>query len=134
MLRPCFLVIDREFSSGISTRKLVIETAKFNVITAYNSAEAIETLKTYPAVNAAVVDEHVDDLHCAGLVAELKKVKPDLPVVAISAPGSCGAADFYVEPFRPEELLALLRKLQPVETEAIKRINEALRTSESASQ
>ena len=131
MLRPCFLIIDREFSAGISTRKLVVETAKFNVITAYNSAEAIETLKTFSAVNAAVVDEHIDDLNCAGLVAELKKIKPDLPVVAIGVPGSCGAADFYVEPFRPEELLALLRKLQPAETEAIHQTNEALRTSET---
>lgn len=27
MVRPCFLVIDREYSGSISTRKLVIETA-----------------------------------------------------------------------------------------------------------
>ena len=48
MLRPCYLVIDRETSNGISTRRLVIETeAKFNVITAYSSHEAIhDTLKS----------------------------------------------------------------------------------------
>ena len=28
MLRPCFLVLDREFPGSLSTRKLVIETAK----------------------------------------------------------------------------------------------------------
>ena len=133
MLRPCFLVVDREFSSGISTRKLIIETAKFNVITAYNGAEAIETLRTYPAVHGAVVDEHVEDLRCAELVAELKKIKPDLPVIAIGVSGSCGAADYYVEPFRPEELLGLLRKLQPVETEMIKRTIESLSASEGKS-
>lgn len=36
MIRPCFLVIDREFPGSISTRKLVLETAKFNVLTAYS--------------------------------------------------------------------------------------------------
>jgi hypothetical protein len=34
MDRPCFLVVDREYPGSISTRKLVIETGKFNVITA----------------------------------------------------------------------------------------------------
>ena len=52
MVRPCFLVIDREYASSISTRKLVIETAKLNVITAYSGAEAIETLKRFPGSTA----------------------------------------------------------------------------------
>jgi hypothetical protein len=39
MIRPCFLVVDQEHSGSISTRKLVIETAKFNVLTAYSGAE-----------------------------------------------------------------------------------------------
>jgi hypothetical protein len=34
MDRPCFLVVDQEYPGSISTRKLVIETGKFNVITA----------------------------------------------------------------------------------------------------
>jgi hypothetical protein len=48
MIRPCFLVIDQEHSNSISTRKLVIETARFNVLTAYSGAEAIQTLKNFP--------------------------------------------------------------------------------------
>ena len=42
MIRPCFLVVDREFPGSVSTRKLVIETAKFNVLTAYSGREALE--------------------------------------------------------------------------------------------
>ncbi len=49
MVRPCFLVIDREFPGSISTRKLVIETAKFNVVTAYTAqTEAVRGLKRTP--------------------------------------------------------------------------------------
>lgn len=42
MPSPYFLVIDREVGGSISTRKLVIETAKLNVITAYSAAESMK--------------------------------------------------------------------------------------------
>ena len=131
MLRPCFLVVDREFSNGISSRKLVIETAKFNVITAYSAAEALETLAAYPAVNGAVVDEHVEGVQCPNLVAQLKAIKPSLPIVAVGAPGQCGPADYHVEPFNPAKLLEMLQRLQPAETVVIKRTSQALSEQES---
>lgn len=62
MTRPCFLVVDREHSGSISTRKLVIETAKFNVITAYSSDEAIDTLRRFPAVSGIVLDAGMKDM------------------------------------------------------------------------
>jgi DNA-binding NtrC family response regulator len=126
MLRPCFLVVDREFSSGISSRKLVIETAKFNVITAYSAAEALETLDAYPAINGAVVDEHAEGIECADLVSKLKQVKPSLPVIAVGTKGNCGPADHHVEAFSPAKLLVVLQRLMPVETEAINQTNKAL--------
>jgi DNA-binding NtrC family response regulator len=131
MLRPCFLVVDREFSSGISSRKLVIETAKFNVITAYSAAEALETLAAYPAVNGAVIDQHIEGIDCAALVSKLKQIKPGLPVIAVGAHGSCGSADHHVESFNPAALLEVLQILQPVETAVIEQTNEALCDSES---
>lgn len=131
MLRPCFLILDREFSTGISSRKLVIETAKFNVITAYSQAEALETLAAYPAVNGVVVDEHAEGIRCADLVDKLKQIKPGLPVIVVGNHGSCGAADYYVESFSPEKLLVALQRLQPKETLAIDQTNQALGESES---
>jgi DNA-binding NtrC family response regulator len=124
-------MLDREFSSGISTRKLVIETAKFNVITAYSPAEALETLAAYPAVNGAVIDEHAEGIQCAELVGKLKQIKPGLPVIAVGNQAACGAADYHVESFSPEKLLTVLQKLQPVETLAIDQTNLALSESES---
>jgi DNA-binding NtrC family response regulator len=131
MLRPCFLVVDREFSSGISTRKLVIETAKFNVITAYSAVEALETLAAYPAVNGVVVDEHVEGIDCAELVSKLKKIKPTLPIIAVGGEGHCETADYVVASFSPAKLLEVLQKLQPAETKAIEQINQTLSEQES---
>ena len=115
MGRPCFLVVDREFASSISTRKLVIETAKFNVITAYSSREAVETLERFPAMTAAVVDAGMRDMPCDDLVHALKTIRGDIPVIVISAPGTdgCVVADHHLESFEPGRLLELLRSLVP---------------------
>ena len=59
MNRPCFLVIDREFPGSISTRKLMIETAKFNVLTAYSGKEALEVFTRFPAVSGVVLTSSV---------------------------------------------------------------------------
>jgi CheY-like chemotaxis protein len=50
-------VVDHEFPDSISTRKLVLETAKYNVSTAYSGREAVETLKLFPNVSGIVMNE-----------------------------------------------------------------------------
>jgi len=128
MLRPCFLVIDRETSTGISTRKLILETAKFNVITAYSSAEAIETLRKYPALDGVVTDSGMTDMPCHELVLALKQLRPDIPVIVVCTPRhpECDVADHTLDSFDPKRLLALLQRLHPVEAALIEQRNEDL--------
>jgi DNA-binding NtrC family response regulator len=128
MVRPCFLVIDREFPGSISTRKLVIETAKFNVVTAYSALEAIETLKVFPAIQGVVIDSDVSDMSCEALVQALKAVKMGVPIITICGPGDhpCPNADHELESFDPRKLLELLRSLLPTETAAIEKREEDL--------
>ena len=98
MIRPCFLVVDGEHSASISTRKLVIETAKMNVITAYSSQEAIETLEMFPAVHGVVLDAGIKDMPCGELVEHLKRLKPQVPVVVIGTPRQrkCSGEDHFL--------------------------------------
>lgn len=121
MSRPCFLVLDPEHAGSISTRKLVIETAKFNVVTAYSSAEAIETLKRFPNLDAAVVDARLQDLPSGELIRRLRELKPMLPMVAIASPGQPNppGADYVVDSLNPRAVLDALRTICPDETEAI---------------
>ncbi len=135
MLRPCFLVIDREYPGSISTRKLVIETAKINVLTAYSATEALEMLERFPAVNGIVVEIGIDDMTSEDLVRGIKKLTPKLPVIAIAAPGVSAFpdADFHLESFQPAKLLDLLKKLQPKETAEIEKRNEQLSRDQGAS-
>lgn len=128
MIRPCFLVIDREFPGSISTRKLVLETAKFNVLTAYSGPEALETFRRYPALDGVVLDGEMDDISAEDLARSFKAVMPNVPIIVISVVGGpeCPSADFRVESFQPAKLLETLRSLKPVESEQIEKHDEEL--------
>ena len=128
MVRPCFLVVDQEYSGNISTRKLVLESAKLNVITAYSGAEAIATLKLFPAVNGVVLDARMTDMPCPEIVAALKQLQPKLPIIVVSSPrsGPC-AADHNLDSFDPHQLLSLIERLLPEATNRLIHRAEQLR-------
>jgi CheY-like chemotaxis protein len=132
MIRPCFLVVDREFSGNISTRKLIIETAKFNVITAYSGAEALQTVNRFPAIDGIVLDAGLRDMPADDVVSDIKHRHPKIPIVAICAPrgNDCPDADYHLEFFDPAKLLALLQSLRPAETAEIRDRNQALSREE----
>ena len=128
MIRPCFLVIDREFPGSILTRKLVIETAKFNVLTAYSGKEALEIFNRFPAVNGVVLDGGLDDLSASEVARQIKQVQQKMPIIVISTPGftGCPEADYQLESFDPAKLLEILRNLKPEASAAIEKRNEEL--------
>ncbi len=132
MNRPCYLVIDREFSGSISTRKLVIETAKFNVLTAYSADEGIATLRRFPRVDGIVMDAEMQGMSCVEMIRAIRQVAPSVAVIVIHRPLSegCEGADYQLDTFDPRRLLTLLAELRPKETEAMEKQNEALKQRE----
>lgn len=134
MIRPCFIVVDREYAGSISTRKLVIETAKLNVLTAYSGAEAIETLQRFPNVDGVVADTGTEDMPFDEMVRVLKEIRPTVPIIAINRPTSVGSrlADYELESFEPGRLLELLKKLEPERSQAIEDTNERLAAEEES--
>lgn len=121
MVRPCFLVVDREFPGNISTRKLILETAKYNVITAYSAQEAIEMLRVFPNVTAVVMDTHQRDMTCEQLIDKLREIRPDLPVVATESPGMmhCQGPTHVIPFYTPQALLAAVAAIVPRETTSL---------------
>ncbi len=110
---PTFLIIEVEPAEGISTRKLVVETAKMNVLTAYSGREGLELFARFPAVDAVVLHARLDDMRCEETIRHIKTRQPDKPVVVL-APGDnfqCPSADHVVSAYDPHRLLQLLQSI-----------------------
>jgi DNA-binding NtrC family response regulator len=124
--RPVFLVVDPAYPGALSTRKLVIETAMFNVLTAYSAEEAIETLRLFPNLHAVVMDARVDEVHCSDLVSKMREIVPKVPIIITSGRGydDCGPVDYHLDTYDPKTLLDLLRKMFPSESAEVMRRDE----------
>ena len=112
VIRPKFLVAEPEPPESISVRKLVLETAKFNVITAYSGREALELLRAFPAISAFILHSGVQDVPCGDQVLEAKKQNPRLPVILLATHhgATCDGADHRINSHSPEDLLELVRE------------------------
>jgi DNA-binding response OmpR family regulator len=109
-VRLTVLMIEVEQPEGMSSRKLVLEAARHNVITAYTGRGGLDLLSRFPNVDVAVVHTELDGLTFEETVRELKRVRPDLPVIGISpsADREVEGADYMLSSYDPQELLKLL--------------------------
>jgi DNA-binding response OmpR family regulator len=101
-----------EPEQALSARKLVLETAKFNVITAHSVREALALCDQFPGVDAIIVHGSVGG-DCGKVVAKFKDTHPNKPAILLapSPSTSCDGTDHQVSSHNPEELLRLLREL-----------------------
>ena len=81
-VRPTVIVVDVVTPNALSDLKLVIETAKFNVLTAFNSGEVLATARKYD-VDAFVIDSVILDVHPNELTQELRRLYPAKPLVLV---------------------------------------------------
>lgn len=117
-MRPCFLILDNEYPGSISSRKLVIESAKLNVITAYSADEAIETLQYFPNVTGVVINAQMHgSKSCTEVIDRLRAVHDGVPIITVSPSGydRCGNEQFHVSSFDPKQLLDVLEAVCPDE-------------------
>jgi CheY-like chemotaxis protein len=110
--RPTILVAESEPLQALSIRKLVLETAKFNVLTAHTTDEALDIFRLFPNVNAAVLvmDGCID---CELVARSIKHATSTIPIIATSAriAQKCEHADHILNSHEPETLITLMRTL-----------------------
>jgi DNA-binding response OmpR family regulator len=101
-----------EPEQALSARKLVLETAKFNVITAHSAREARELCQQFPRVDALIVHGSLPG-DAEKLVADFKRGDGDRRAILLapSSSTSCAGVDHCVSSHNPEELVQLLRRL-----------------------
>lgn len=109
-LRLVVLMIEVEQPEGVSTRKLVLETSRHNVITAYNAKGGVELLRRFPNVDAVVVHTEMENFPFEKTVRDIKSLRPDIPVIGITPRGDreIDGANYMISSHDPQALLTLL--------------------------
>ncbi len=84
IIRLVVLMVEVEQPEGISSRKLILETARHNVLTAYSRDGAAMLIQRFPNVDLAIIHTELEGQEFKATVARLKELRPDLYIVALS--------------------------------------------------
>jgi CheY-like chemotaxis protein len=108
-----FLIIESERTDGLSTRKLLLESAKHNVLTAYSGKEGVEMYKRFPHVDAVCIEAELKDLKGASIAESIKKINPKVRIVGLTPrlAARCEWADKTIDSHDPNALLEELEKM-----------------------
>ena len=112
IVRLVVLMVEVEQPEGISSRKLILETARHNVLTAYSGDDAVILLQRFPNVDLAIIHSELEDEAFESTVRRLKEVRPSLYIVAISPVDfdKLEGVDAVLPSYDPQELLEFLAK------------------------
>ena len=109
------LMIEAEQPEGLSARKLVVETAKHNVLTAYTIESGLNLLRRFPHVDAVLVHGSCIAEEPA-ILSTVRKQAPGVPIILATPFGELRSqhADFVIDSHNPHEILRLLGgEIQP---------------------
>lgn len=111
MTRPAFIVAEPEPEQALSSRKILLETFKFNVITAHSVDEMLDLIRLFPNVDALIVHCGIPDFEAENVIPSIKKSVPKLSIIALT-PTERGLkwADHIVHSHNPQELLDLVQE------------------------
>ena len=111
MKRPTVIIAEPEPDNALSARKLVVETAKFNVITTHSEQELRETVREFPAVHATIIHQDLLRGNPKVLITEVKGHLPNKPIITLSPHAQLPLGDYHLGSHDPQELIDLLRAL-----------------------
>ncbi len=102
------LMMEEEQPEGLSARKLVVETAKHNVLTAYTLSDGLDLLHRFPNVDVIMVHSRLLDQK-PDLMGEVRRTCPGKPIILASPFGNDtrAEADFVVDSHKPHDLVQL---------------------------
>ena len=113
------LVVDDEFSITASTSQLLLK-CNYRVLTAGNGEEGLAVFKEHQNdIRLVITDTMMPIMGGLQMVREMKRLKPDLPVIASTGLeqeskrrdfNSMGVSEVMLKPCDPEELLVTIRR------------------------
>jgi CheY-like chemotaxis protein len=108
--RLLVLIVEVEQPEGLSSRKLILESMKHNVVTAYSGAEALELLARVQP-DLVMVHSNLRGPSCAELLETVQQRYPGLLTLVISPTGSrCSTEDYMVNSLEPSALVGFVKE------------------------
>ena len=113
------LVIDDELDMLMLLRMIIEDNTDYEVETTNSPSEGIKLVRQ-KGFDLVITDLKMPGLDGLELCQEFKEIKPDLPVIMITAYGSPetagaalrqGVADFISKPFRKDSILFTIRRV-----------------------
>ena len=121
MGRTILVVDDEEMMRKIASS--LLEDLGFNVVEAASGTQALQTFREYPGtIHGVVCDQRMPQMGGWEVLAELRKIKPDIPVIMVSGysqeqPVMGDMVErpqaYLIKPFRREQLRAAMDKALP---------------------
>ena len=108
--RPLILYLERDLKA-LDIRKAVLEREGYTVIGVSRREEALKTLRDSP-VSLTITDHLLSANQSSELAREMKKIKPDVPIILFSStvPRHFDGVDVYVSKGEPTtEFLRIVR-------------------------
>ena len=113
------LVIDDELDMLMLLRMIIEDNTDYEVETTNNPSEALKLL-TEKDYDLVISDLKMPGMDGIELFNELREIKPDIPVIIMTAYGSLetsedamkkGVADFITKPFRKDSILFTINRV-----------------------
>src|SRR5215472_7864777 len=113
---PLILCID-DNEQGLELRKIVLETAGYSVLLATNGPQGLELFGDHP-VAGVVLDYVMPGMNGGQVAAEMRRLKPDVPIILLSGmvsempPDALDVVDLFIAKGEPAvSLTGELKKL-----------------------
>ena len=114
--QPLILCID-DAEIALRVRKLLLKSAGYAVLTAASGEEGLELFRQNP-VDLVLADHFLSDKSGAEIAAEMKQIKPAVPILIVSAAAEIPSALEFADGFLskgegPDALLEKIASLLP---------------------
>jgi DNA-binding NtrC family response regulator len=133
MMAERILVIDDELDMLALLRMIIEDNTAYEVETTNNPSEGLKML-TESHYALVITDLKMPGMDGLELFEELQEIKPDIPLIIVTAFGSLdtadealkkGVADFITKPFRKDGILFTIKRV--LELAKVKRENMELK-------
>lgn len=117
LVKPRILLVEDERDVRTMLERFLAST--YQCLPAANGREALDLLKTERDVDLVVTDVRMPEMDGIQLLKAVRRLRPELPVIAITAYGNeetaiealrAGATNYLRKPFKLQEFQAIVRK------------------------